>query len=126
MKNTVTTILALPLVLLASCKTMPQTGTYHGEAGKLGTPTLIVRSDGTLSYRYGPIPFPGTWVAVTNMIIKAELFFGYGRYQTRFYALDKVSGSFRWAYKLNELKSEERPNHAVEPTHAIAGASGPP
>lgn len=102
------------VLLLAGCMTRPQAGTYHGYKGKLGTHTLVVRSDGTISDHYGPLRLEGRWTAVTNMMIKAEVQ-GFEKHaSTRFYALDKASGSFRWHYQLDELMAEQGPNHRPE------------
>lgn len=113
----------LSVMILSGCRTSPQAGTYHGMTRPLGTPTLIVRSDGTISDIDGPLRRDGTWVVVTNMIIRAEVQGLEKHASTRFYALDKESGSFRWAHNLEELTKEGAPNNASE---AIgAGAPNP-
>lgn len=57
------------LLMLAGCQTCPQAGTYSGFQGKLGTATLRVKCDGTLTEQYLLIK-KGTWIALTDDSIK--------------------------------------------------------
>ncbi len=98
------------------CRTSPQAGTYLGTPGAFGPTTLIVRSDGTISDIDGPLRREGTWVAVTNMIIRAEIQGLEKHASTSFYALEKESCSFRWTYNLQELTNDGKPNQTLRGT----------
>jgi hypothetical protein len=104
---------------LSGCQSCPQAGTYTGYTGKLGTATLIVNCDGTLNDQYGPLAAKGTWVAVSDGVIKATLdvvkiaradanvdanhAFGTDKV-VKYYRLDANTHAFTWDYSPEKVR----------------------
>jgi hypothetical protein len=105
MKTGMAILTAVLLALTVGCQSPPQAGTYSGFEGKLGKTTLRVKSDGTISERYGPLTRFGTWTSVSETIVKAEVHVGVEKHpSTRYYLLRKLDKTYQWAYSLEDLK----------------------
>jgi len=104
-------LVLLVVVALAGCQSCPQAGTYTGFKGKLGTETLKVNADGTLTHQYGPSIIKGIWVAISNEVIRATLDVidvqggsVKTKRQTRYYYLDPKKKEFKWDYRAKDCE----------------------